>query len=496
MRTQIIHLDPHDDLISIRDRMAWAKTPRILLVWPARGRVDVRPLDLALLRRNAESLGAQLGIVTRNAEIRAAAGAVGVSVFRKTVDAQKKPWLEPQSARPQRRFARLNLRALRAALPAPELFNFSTQPIARVAVFALGVLAALIVALVFIPSAEIRVSPPAQLQSLTIAVSAEADARQVQISGLIPAREITLIVESTEAKAASGRAVFPDKRATGMVRFVNLTQSSLLVPAKTVVLTRSNTPIRFETLRPVEVPAGNAQGADVTVRALTPGTAGNVPAGALVAFEGPLGLSLTATNPSHTSDGADTTRFIPTPADRQALRERQLANLAEQAKTQIKTQLQAGDVYFPATFTLTKVLDESYAPPADQPGDKLTLTLRAEFRAAYASAADLEQLARMALDASIPADAEALAKTLRVQPVSALFGGAQGITRWQVRAERQVRPRVDAAQIIALVQGKTVQRAGSLIQQMFSLEAPPEINIRPFFWPWLPPLPFRITVTN
>ena len=57
MKTQVIHLDPHDDLISIRDRMAWAKTPRILLVWPKRGRVGVRPLDLTLLRRHAEKTG-------------------------------------------------------------------------------------------------------------------------------------------------------------------------------------------------------------------------------------------------------------------------------------------------------------------------------------------------------------------------------------------------------------------------------------------------------
>jgi len=81
MKTQVIHLDPHDDLISIRDRMAWAKTPRILLVWPKRGHVGVRPLDLTLLRRHAEALGAELGIVTRNGEIRAAARELGIPFF-------------------------------------------------------------------------------------------------------------------------------------------------------------------------------------------------------------------------------------------------------------------------------------------------------------------------------------------------------------------------------------------------------------------------------
>src|SRR5512133_2833306 len=118
MKTQVIHLDTHDDLISIRDRMEWAKTPRILLVWPKRGRVGVRPLDLTLLRRHAESLGAEMGIVTRNGELRAAARELGISFFSTTSAAQKKKWLESSPARVQRRFQRPDLRALRQELPA------------------------------------------------------------------------------------------------------------------------------------------------------------------------------------------------------------------------------------------------------------------------------------------------------------------------------------------------------------------------------------------
>jgi hypothetical protein len=468
--------------------------PRILLVWPARGRVDVRPLDLALLRRNAESLGAQLGLVTRNAEIRAAAREVGVSVFRKTVEAQKKPWLDPQSARPQRRFPRLDLRALRGTLPAPELFNFSTQPVARVAVFAIGVLAALLVALIFIPSAEIRVNPPTQPQSLTIAVRAAADANRVQLSGLVPARTVTLTLEATDHQIATGKSVFPDKPATGTARFVNLTQAALLVPAKTVLLTDSTPPVRFETVKEVKISAGGAQNAEV--RALLPGRGGNVAAGVLTLFEGPLGLSLTVSNPNRTVGGTDTTKSIPTEADRQTLRERLLANLTEQAKIQLQAQLKTGDVYFPTSVALVNVLEETYTPLDGQPGHRLTLTLRAEFHAAYASATDLEQLARLALDASLPVNQEALPNTLGVQPVSDLFADVDGIVRWQMRAERQIRPRVEAAQVIALAQGQTVQRASSLIQQTLGLEKPPEISLRPSFWPWLPALPFQITVTH
>src|SRR5215207_7702582 len=61
MKTQIITLESHDDLISVRDRLSWAKTPRILLVWPKYEKVTLRQVDLKILQRHASSLGAQLG---------------------------------------------------------------------------------------------------------------------------------------------------------------------------------------------------------------------------------------------------------------------------------------------------------------------------------------------------------------------------------------------------------------------------------------------------
>ena len=60
MKTQIITLESHDDLISVRDRMSWAKTPRILLVWPKYEKVTLRQVDLKVLQRHASALGTHL----------------------------------------------------------------------------------------------------------------------------------------------------------------------------------------------------------------------------------------------------------------------------------------------------------------------------------------------------------------------------------------------------------------------------------------------------
>ncbi|MBK8617532.1 MAG: hypothetical protein IPN96_10585 [Anaerolineales bacterium] len=99
MKTQIITLESHDDLISVRDKLSWAKTPRILLVWPKYEKVTLRVLDLKVLQRHADSLGAQLGLVTRRANVRRDANRLA---FR-------------SSSRPQRLNANCGLILLREA---------------------------------------------------------------------------------------------------------------------------------------------------------------------------------------------------------------------------------------------------------------------------------------------------------------------------------------------------------------------------------------------
>ncbi|HNO30793.1 MAG TPA: hypothetical protein PKI78_03330, partial [Anaerolineales bacterium] len=92
MKTKIITLESHDDLISVRDKLSWAKTPRILLVWPKYEKVTLRLLDLKILQRHADSLGAQLGLVTRRFKVRRDAESLGIPVFASSAAAQKQIW--------------------------------------------------------------------------------------------------------------------------------------------------------------------------------------------------------------------------------------------------------------------------------------------------------------------------------------------------------------------------------------------------------------------
>lgn len=495
MKTQLILLETHDDVISIRDKMSWAKTPRILLVWPSRGRVDVRPLDLVLLRRHATSLGAELGLVTRDSEIRAAAHQMNLPAFSKAGHAQRKVWPLRVSVRPERSAPRLELRAIRAALPGPDLFADQSAAV-RLIIFSLGVLAVLLIPLFFMPSAEVRLNAPTRPQSIEIDVSAEPDVKQVSLAGVIPSHLLTYSFELTDAMPASGQTVVPNQAAEGSVRFTNLAAAAVEVPEGTVVLTLSDPPVRFATVETAQVPLGKGSTVYARVRALALGATGNVPVAAVAAFEGPLGLSVGVINLSAMRGGADLATAAPTDADRQALHDRLLKTVQAQAKEQLPAQLHPGDVVFASSFRFSKVLGETYNPEPGQPGGKLTLTLRAEFQVYYAAAVDLNQLAVEALNASLPLGYEPLETTLQIGAASPLFGGADGLTRWRIRASRSLRARIDPAQVISIVRGRTAARARGLLQETFGLESAPQISIQPFFWPWLPSLPFQIKVTG
>ncbi|MGB9640129.1 MAG: hypothetical protein ACPL4H_04405, partial [Anaerolineales bacterium] len=66
MKIQIIQLEPHDDVISTRDKMGWARAARILLVLPERNHLFQNKLDQQLILRSAQKIGTQIAFVTHD----------------------------------------------------------------------------------------------------------------------------------------------------------------------------------------------------------------------------------------------------------------------------------------------------------------------------------------------------------------------------------------------------------------------------------------------
>jgi hypothetical protein len=492
MKTQLLALESHDDLVSVKDKMSWAKTPRILLIWPKGERIELRPLDLKMLQRHARSLGATLGLVARDPRIRREAAALGLPVFASPRAAQADLWTVPE--KPLFRQPRHDdLRAMRdEAHPAQS--HWQSNLFARVGFFALGVLSVLTLVLLFLPHAEITLSPESKVQSLPIPVVADPVIKSVFIAGSIPAHELTRETTGSQQILSTGRTAVPESEAKGVARFRNLTASKIQIPLGTVVQTLGASSIRFVTTQEAEVAAGVGKIVDVPIEAMGAGAGGNLNVDLIQAIEGPLGLSLAVTNPAPTSGGTENMVAAPSATDREHLHSLLLETLRSQVQLEMLASLPSGSVIFPDTVKDVIVLDEAYDPPAGEQGGVLTLKMRVKFVAQYASGNDLSALAALALSASLEDGFTAAPGQPKFSPLGAPVTDETGRTSFQLQVERRIYRTLETPRVLSLTQGRRVESASAWLVKSFPFSSPPQIRMTPSWWPWLPLAPFRIDV--
>ncbi len=493
MKTQIITLESHDDLISVRDRMSWAKTPRILLVWPKFEKVTLRQVDLKILQRHAASLGAQLGIVSRVRRVRADAQALRIPVFTSTGEAQRLSWPKPRRRRFSMRPPRRDLREQREQVPVLEP-AWRSHPVVRVLAFLVGVLAVLALVALFIPRAQITLTPLSRNQSLVLPVSASPAIDSVFITGSIPAGEKRVVVDGTRTVRVTGSTVVPQSKARGEVEFRNLTQQSVTIPAGTVVLGGEGT--RFATTRVGEVAAGVGETLELPVEAVEGGAAGNLEAETINAIEGRLGLSLSVTNPEPTTGGRELPSVQASEADRERVKNLLMNDLETQAREQLAGDMSPGDLLFEKTLAVSQTLSEVYDPAPGASGRNLTLSMQIEYSVQYAAASDLRELAALALNASLPAGYIPASDELTVTPVSSPSMYRDGSAKWTMRAERRIVQQIHPAQVTQMVQGFGAWNAASALEENLPLADAPVIALSPSWWPWMPIVPFRISVVT
>jgi hypothetical protein len=175
-----------------------------------------------------------------------------------------------------------------------------------------------------------------------------------------------------------------------------------------------------------------------------------------------------------------------------------MESLESEARAQLGDGLEAGDILFEDTFAVSQILSEEYDPPAGAAGTKLTLTMQVEFSTLYASASDLTELASLALNASLPSGFRAATASdkITIKPVAKPSSGDNGSTRWTVRAERRIVQQINVAQVTQMIQGVGSRRAQTQLEKNLPLDGSPQIKLSPSWWPWMPIVPFRISVVT
>jgi hypothetical protein len=499
VKTQIIQLEPHDDTISVKDKMGWSQTGRVALVWPTRGQLMDRRLDLVLLQRYSQSLGVQIAIVTRDPEVRFQATQLGIPVFRTVRKAQTERW-KRQRSKGSRTLPSVSgkerLRRIDSLLADPIHRSRETHTISlplRIGIFSLAVLAVLSIAAVLIPSAEIHITPDEKTQQITLSVQADDSIDEVNLAGKLPARWVDVSVEGRGTTPSTGSINIPYGYAAGEVVFQNLTDQEVSIPAGTVVST-ANSSYRFRTQRETRVPAGAGEQASAPVRSIQPGSRSNLASNRIVAVEGNLGVQVIVSNPSPVSGGSMVSSAAPTAEDRARLKEELITKLSQNALQEIENNLTPGDILLSDNPQLVRVISEVYDPDDTQPASELELILRLDFKAPYVSAEDMKEFAGSILDANRPEGYAAIPGSLEVEQLqSPVF--ENGITSpWRLKFSRELQSEPSIDEAISLVLGKRPFQASQLLEENLAISGEPRLETSPAWWPVIPYIPIRIEV--
>jgi hypothetical protein len=520
VKIQLIRLEEHDDIISARDKLGWGQTGRVVLVWSERGNIRTagkpsasavqrtrgipltRRIDLVLLQRRAVELGVQLAFVSRNPQVQAHALSLGIPIFNTPREAQNVHWRRPR----RRRFAwqRPKIEARRAAFRQQIIHSPLHHPLAspshlpflvRALVFIIGMLAVIALSAALLPGAHITLTPAVQTQTITLPVSASNKITAVSLAGEVPTYPITTIVEGQASIATTATTLVPDKFATGYIRLSNLTTETITVPLGTIVTAPFTDTIRFATTQAGIVPAGLGTSMYITVQAMSPGSAANLPAGSLRVIEGPLNFRLAATNIAPTRGGTDRSAPSPDPDDRIRLYNQLVAILRQNALADLEAQLPPGDLLLKPTLSLDEILLKTYDPDNVLPATTLHLTLRMQFHAEKISQADLRQLGTTLLDASLPAGYIPLPDTLEIANISQPQVDRDQTAHWQITARRNLQAHLSKEKAVSLALGLPPQQAIQRLADTLPLASPPQISIDPGWWPRLPFIPLRIYVS-
>jgi hypothetical protein len=498
VKEQLLHLDPHDDFISARDKMGWVQTQRVLLVWPWRGRVLTRRLDLLLLHRHAHRLGAHLAIITTDADVSANARDLGLPVFSTVEASRRERWrTRAPRLRPERYRPPLNPNDLRR--PAPKTHSLPAWAMRLVMglAFAAGLIAVLALAYALVPSATVTLTPATRPLAAVVEIIADPNLTQVETVGFIPAREVRVELEATDFTTTTGSKDAPGEAATGTVIFTNLIGTAATIPQGTGLRTSGGTAVRFVTTRAASVEGRPNALVEVPVKAVDPGPSGNVSAGLVNHIDGPLGLQLAVTNPAATTGGTLTQRAAVTEADRGQLRAKLLAELQGQALGAVGAQLQPGEFLAPDSIRVAEIAAETFDRAVGEQADTLRLTLRIVVAALAVSDNHARLVAQAALEAQVP-PGEALVGQPQFVRDPAITTDADGRVHFTVTVAGAVVPEIDRGLIRQLVQGQTVSGANRTLIAALPLARPPEIVVFPDWYArWynhLPWLAFRIDV--
>jgi hypothetical protein len=369
--------------------------------------------------------------------------------------------------------------------------------VAAVAVLALIVLG--VGAYVFLPAAEIVVTPREEPIDTSLVVRADPDAIAPDATAnLVPALLLEVPIQVSDTFAATDKRI-EEERATGKVEFESFNTGATNTIAKgSVVSTKAG--IKFQTTASVTLPKAQfvppntvePSKKSVGVVAVKAGTGGNVAANAITVVPLREDQELThVTNPGETAGG--THREFPRISQKDV--DGAMASLTAKVTDAFADQVDAGAgaplnaTVFPETAVLgdpTPSVDPKSLVGKEQESFELALTATGTVVAVDAS--PVTKIAETRLLANVGADHRLVEGSIDVVPGDPTV--VNGEVSFPVTAKAARVRILDPAELLTLVKGRSVDEAGSILRQFGDVE----VSTWPAWVSTIPSLDSRLTI--
>lgn len=509
MKEQVIQLERHDDVVSVRDRLNLLQADRVLLVFPRRSRILRNKLDLVLVQREAVRVNTKIGLVTNDFAVIQHADELNIPVFYTIGESRRSSrW----ASKPADVFTGRNDRPANSPSAAEVIASNREEPliippefmaVRRVLswfIFAVVVTVLLFGLYVILPGARVSLKPAADQVSTTVPVIADPELNAVNLADrAVPARIIGVEVEWSTTIPTTGTAEKPNTKAIGEVVFSNLLAEEVTIPAGTVVRTSAAEPIRYKTTEEVTVPAGIASTVSAPIEALDSftGPIGNVGPGLINRVEGPLGVQLGVTNPDRTRGGGVTQVQAVAKEDYELLRSTLLQQLQQRAYAEmLASEHLVGPLDFISTESLAVVLvlNEIYSERIGEPADTLSLEMRVVVQGAVVNEQHARQVAYAALADRVGPNSRILDDTLTFTRGEELGVDEERRITFLMTGTGEVAADIDPNHVRRVVTGQPAGRAADELSTLYPLAGRPVMELWPNWFGRLPLLPFRIEV--
>ena len=482
MKTQIIHLEPHDDLASVLDKLKRTKAERLILIWPGRNRILTERLDLRLVQRNAAKRGALLGFVTLDPDVQAHARALGIHVFEDLNNLHLEPWPETdplESLSTERHDRSAQLDQLRSQMESKTL-----RQVPRAvgwSLFSLVLITFVSLVFLLIPTATIEIDPLREeiQRSLTIPVlTADDDAGEIL-------RVDRVRLEGSVRIPTSGVSSEPGEYARGIAEFTNLSDERITVPAGTTIRESGSSQLYFITRSSIVLSAEEGANRTVDILASQPGAGGNRPADRITAVDGELGLRVAVVNPEATSGGSVTSRNAVASADRDRARDQLTAELRSRARELMLANPLPEEQLLEDSLTIEEVLSETFDRSIGETADTVELEMSVIVRARVANLTELENRVLADLSALQEPEKRLVPQSLTMEVVSLNESQALSQMDLVLDVSYQLYEEVDKNAILRAANGMQPLMAQRQITDRFPGNNF-SIDLKPDWYPLLP----------